>query len=97
MAAAKWQAGIGRLARRIPGLASRAGMADADAVMTRLLFLTLLISWTGFGLVSCANKDPDPRPAVGPTSETSRMPWNVPHAGHGQGQFGMLPQNQYRR
>jgi hypothetical protein len=34
---------------------------------------------------------------VGPQSETSKIPWNAPVAGQGQGQFGMLPQNQYRR
>jgi hypothetical protein len=34
---------------------------------------------------------------VGPVSETSKIPWNSPVAGQGQGQFGMMPQNQYRR
>lgn len=34
---------------------------------------------------------------VGPVSDTSMIPWNSPVAGQGQGQFGMMPQNQYRR
>jgi hypothetical protein len=50
---------------------------------------------TGFGHVSCAEK-PEPKP-LGPVSETSRIPWNSPVPGQGQGQFGMMPQNQYRR
>lgn len=46
-------------------------------------------------MVSCAD-EPEKKP-VGPVSETSRIPWNTPVAGQGQGQFGMMPQNQYRR
>jgi hypothetical protein len=46
-------------------------------------------------VVSCAG-EPEKKP-VGPVSETSRIPWNTPVAGQGQGQFGMMPQNQYRR
>jgi len=34
---------------------------------------------------------------VGPVSETSKIPWNVPIQGQGAGQLGSLPQNQYRR
>ncbi len=34
---------------------------------------------------------------AGPTSDTSKIPWNAPVAGQGQGQMGMMPQNQYRR
>jgi hypothetical protein len=49
----------------------------------------------GLVLVSCAG-EPEKKP-VGPVSETSRIPWNTPVAGQGQGQFGMMPQNQYRR
>lgn len=49
----------------------------------------------GFGFTSCA-RDAEKKP-VGPVSETSRIPWNTPVAGQGQGQFGMMPQNQYRR
>ncbi|MCB1132492.1 MAG: hypothetical protein KDN05_15300 [Verrucomicrobiae bacterium] len=48
-----------------------------------------------FGLASCA-EEPEPKP-VPPTTETSKIPWNRPVAGQGQGQFGLLPQNQYRR
>jgi hypothetical protein len=48
-----------------------------------------------FFLVSCAG-EPEKKPQ-GPVSETSRIPWNTPVAGQGQGQFGMMPQNQYRR
>jgi hypothetical protein len=48
-----------------------------------------------FAVVSCAG-EPEKKP-VGPVSETSRIPWNTPVAGQGQGQFGMMPQNQYRR
>jgi len=47
------------------------------------------------GCSSCA-KEPEKKP-VGPVSETSKIPWNSPVAGQGQGQFGMMPQNQYRR
>jgi hypothetical protein len=49
----------------------------------------------GSAFTSCADA-PEKKP-VGPVSETSRIPWNAPIAGQGQGQLGMLPQNQYRR
>lgn len=49
-----------------------------------------------FGLASCA-EEPEPKPVPPPSTETSKIPWNRPIAGQGQGQFGMLPQNQYRR
>jgi hypothetical protein len=48
-----------------------------------------------FAFTSCAD-EPEKVP-VGPTSATSKIPWNTPVAGQGQGQFGMMPQNQYRR
>ncbi len=57
-----------------------------------LLLAALLV---GFGFSACA-KDAEKKP-VGPVSETSKIPWNSPVAGQGQGQFGMMPQNQYRR
>jgi hypothetical protein len=57
------------------------------------LLLAALVA--GFGFTSCADK-PEEKP-VGPVSETSRIPWNTPVPGQGQGQFGMMPQNQYRR
>ena len=46
------------------------------------------------GLTSCV--EPEKKP-VGPTSNTSNIPWNKPVPGQGQGQFGMLEQNRYRR
>ena len=57
-----------------------------------LLFAALVL---GFGLSSCV-KEPVKKP-VGPVTETSKIPWNTPVPGQGQGQFGMMPQNQYRR
>jgi hypothetical protein len=60
---------------------------------TCLLSVAALI--TGLLLVSCA--DQAEKKPVGPVSETSNIPWNTPVPGQGQGQFGMLPQNQYRR
>jgi hypothetical protein len=64
--------------------------------MKRIPFLLpAAILFTGFGLSSCAD-EPEKKP-VGPVSETSKIPWNTPVAGQGQGQFGMMPQNQYRR
>ncbi len=44
---------------------------------------------------SCA--DPDTAKPMGPTSDTSTIPWNAPVPGQGGGQLGMLPQNQHRR
>jgi hypothetical protein len=52
-------------------------------------------SLTPAWLASCAS-EPEKKP-VPPTTETSRIPWNQPIPGQGQGQFGMMPQNQYRR
>jgi hypothetical protein len=63
--------------------------------MKRTVSLLLAALITGFGFTSCAD-EPERKP-VGPVSETSRIPWNTPVAGQGQGQFGMMPQNQYRR
>jgi len=48
-----------------------------------------------FAVASCADEAAT-RPA-GPDSGSSAMPWNTPVPGQGQGQFGMLPQNQHRR
>lgn len=59
-----------------------------------ILFLSASLV-AGFGFSSCADKT-EQKP-VGPSSETSQIPWNRPVAGQGQGQFGMMPQNQYRR
>ncbi len=64
--------------------------------MKRNLRLVSLILSCGFGFTACADKEPVKKP-VGPVSETSQIPWNSPITGQGQGQFGMMPQNQYRR
>ncbi len=61
----------------------------------RHLSLLLLVLATGIGFTSCA--DESEKKPVGPVSDTSKMPWNTPVAGQGQGQFGAMPQNQYRR
>lgn len=63
--------------------------------MKRNALLLLGAIFTGFGFSSCADK-PEKKP-VGPVSQTSPIPWNSPVPGQGQGQFGMMPQNQYRR
>ncbi|MES2438702.1 MAG: hypothetical protein V4584_06540 [Verrucomicrobiota bacterium] len=63
--------------------------------MKRNAVLFLLVLTVGLGFTSCAD-EPEKKP-VGPVSETSKIPWNSPVAGQGQGQFGMMPQNQYRR
>lgn len=58
-------------------------------------YLLLLAVTAGFGFTSCA--EDTEKKTVGPVSDSSQMPWNTPVAGQGQGQFGALPQNQYRR
>ena len=63
--------------------------------MKRNFFLLLTAAAAAFGFSSCAD-EPEQKP-VGPVSDTSKIPWNSPVAGQGQGQFGMMPQNQYRR
>ncbi len=63
--------------------------------MNRKLPLLFLALAAGLGFSSCAD-EPEQKP-VGPVSDTSKIPWNSPVAGQGQGQFGMMPQNQYRR
>lgn len=62
--------------------------------MKRFCSLGLLAIGVTLFLGSCA--EPERKP-VGPTSETSKIPWNRPIAGQGGGQMGMLPQNQHRR
>ena len=57
------------------------------------LFAILLVA-SSF-LVSCAKEET--KKPIGPVSETSKLPWNLPQKGQGGGQFSMLPQNQYRR
>ena len=63
--------------------------------MKRTVSLLLAALFVGFGFSSCAD-EPEKKP-VGPGTQTSQIPWNSPVAGQGQGQFGMMPQNQYRR
>lgn len=63
--------------------------------MKREILFLLATLLTGFGLTSCAD-EPEKKP-VGPVSENSQIPWNTQVPGQGQGQFGMMPQNQYRR
>jgi hypothetical protein len=63
--------------------------------MKRHVVLLLATLLGGFCFTACVAK-PEKAP-VGPVSETSKIPWNTPVAGQGQGQFGMMPQNQYRR
>lgn len=58
-----------------------------------VLMLSAMVA--AMGLSSCADT-PEKKP-VGPTSDTSAIPWNQPIPGQGQGQFGMMNQNQYRR
>ena len=64
--------------------------------MKRELALLLLALPAVLILNSCATGEEEKKP-VGPVSETSKIPWNSPLPGQGQGQFGMMPQNQYRR
>ncbi len=64
-------------------------MIRSHAILLAAVFLPAVF------LTSCAN-EAEKKP-VGPTTETSRIPWNQPVPGQGQGQFGMMPQNQYRR
>jgi hypothetical protein len=60
---------------------------------TACLLLTVISATIGF--TSCA-EEVEKKP-VGPVSETSSIPWNTQIPGQGQGQLGMMPQNQYRR
>ncbi|KAB2643236.1 MAG: hypothetical protein DVB26_00080 [Verrucomicrobia bacterium] len=62
------------------------------------LLLLLTVTVAGLNLTSCnTNKEPEIIP-VPPTSNSTKIPWNSQGAtGGGQGQFGMLQQNQYRR
>lgn len=63
--------------------------------MKRKFLPPLAVFIAVFAFTSCAD-EPEKVP-VGPVSETSKIPWNTPVAGQGQGQFGMMPQNQHRR
>ncbi len=63
--------------------------------MKRNVALTFLAIALALGFSSCAD-EPEKKP-VGPSTDTSKIPWNSPVAGQGGGQMGMMPQNQYRR
>lgn len=60
--------------------------------------LLIAAAVAGMCLTSCNPKEPERKP-VPPVSKNSKIPWNSqgPSTGQGQGQFGMLQQNQYRR
>ena len=62
------------------------------------LLLLMTAAVAGLSLTSCnTNKEPEITP-VPPVSNNSKIPWNSQGAtGGGQGQIGMLQQNQYRR
>ena len=63
-----------------------------------MLMMLMIAAVAGMSLTSCTtNKEPEVK-AVPPASPNSNIPWNSQGAtGGGQGQFGMLQQNQYRR
>ncbi len=61
--------------------------------MKSAFYFAILVS--AFGLSSCV-EEPEKKPK-GPTSASSQIPWNTPTPGSGQGQFGLLEQNRYRR
>jgi hypothetical protein len=63
--------------------------------MKRNLALWIAACLAAIGFTSCAD-EPEKKP-VGPTTETSKIPWNSQVAGQGMGQMGIMPQNQYRR
>jgi hypothetical protein len=62
--------------------------------MQRNISLCLLALVAALGITACADTEKKP---AGPVSTSSQIPWNTPIAGQGQGQMGMMPQNQYRR
>jgi hypothetical protein len=63
--------------------------------MTRYSFALLSFALAAVAS-SCALPEKQKKP-VPPPSNASNMPWNVPQAGQGMGQFGMMPQMQQRR
>ncbi len=65
------------------------------SAMLRSITLLLFALTTVFGLSSCL-EEPEKKP-VPPTTETSKIPWNRPISGQGQGAMGMMPMNNYRR
>lgn len=63
--------------------------------MKRNLVLLIGACLVAAGFTSCAD-EPEKKP-VGPTTDTPTIPWNTQPPGHGMGQMGVMPQNQYRR
>lgn len=63
--------------------------------MKHFVCLPLVAALAGLSFSSCA--DEPEKKAVPPTSDTSKIPWNTQVPGQGMGQFGAMPQNQYRR
>ncbi len=60
------------------------------------VIITLAVVASVLGSVSCL-KEVEKKPTPPPGSQSSQIPWNTPVAGQGQGQFGMMEQNRYRR
>jgi hypothetical protein len=54
-----------------------------------------ILSIVALCFVSCA--DEEPKKQVGPVSNSSQLPWNMPQKGQGGGAFSAMPQNQHRR
>jgi hypothetical protein len=65
------------------------------SLMKKIVLLPASALISMFLFSSCA-EEPQKKP-VGPVSETSPIAWNTPIPGQGQGQMGMMPQNQHRR
>lgn len=63
--------------------------------MKRNVSLCLLSLAVALGFSACAGET-EKKP-TGPVSADTQLPWNAPISGQGQGQMGMMPQNQYRR
>ncbi len=64
-------------------------------MQSRSLLLVPWVAIVAIGFTSCAD-EPEKKP-VGPTSENSKLSWTGQVTNPIQGQFGMMPQNQYRR
>ncbi len=59
--------------------------------MKRFVILAIVASC----FVSCT--DQEPKKQLGPVSQSSQLPWNMPQKGQGGGALGAMPQNQHRR
>lgn len=63
----------------------------------RCPFCFCLLSAVAVLALSSCLEEPEKKP-VPPPSQTSKIPWNRPIAGQGQGQMGMMQMNNgYRR